>query len=1481
MEIFEKNEIKKENQIVLDNRKDSDNILFVIYLLDEQLKKVVLTKTTPFINFQKFNFGIIDDELFINGESVPLGNVEKDGHQFLILSKYNVKTTFFTHNKSEDLTIGNQAHCAIQTNSKVKLVLHEKHLIIIPNGALIYCDKERITKNCAIPIHDGIKIVTDDFQIEQLNGQWGISSFTTDFVFDYNQVLVQKQKRLYPINFPDYRRSPRLNLEVPTDKFRIDVQEKSQSSKKESLMKMILPPLGMFAMTAFTTVISGRNPIMMLGMGGMSLMTAGFTVSQYFTEKNDRVKVAKTSAETYAKYLVKTVGEINVAYQKEKAVLEFQQPSPIELANKIKKYDARIYERTCQNKDFLNVSLGLSDEPTHLKIETNVDAKDLSEEANHLRGIQDYYQTQRNVPTILELKEQTVGFVGTEEEVSTVLESILFQIAFFHSYQDVNFISLVSEKEYEKRWKSMRFLPHFHSNEFNMRGIIYSNKLRDIVLNSFYQLLNKRKQVLKESGKEVPRFTPHYIFSISDDSYLAGHGINELLAEDMSNLGVTVIWCKENEKLLPETITALIEVRNSTSGRFVTDHGTYIDKPFQPYELPTNLEVSLRKLGNLNHLEVEKNSVPESLSLLEQYEVEKVEELNITERWKEAQPNKSIRALIGWRGKSDYAYWDLHERAHGPHALVGGTTGSGKSEFLTTYLIGLAINFSPEDIGMLIIDWKGGGIANTLERLPHFMGAITNLDGAGTARALASIKAELDKRQREFAKYGVNNINGYMALYKERLTPKLEINYPTTPLPHLILVSDEFAELKANVPEFLDELTSVARIGRSLGVHLILATQKPSGVVNDQIEANSTSKIALKMANVQDSNELLKTPDAAHITNPGRGYLKVGENEVYELFQSGYAGVPYDPEKNSEEVVDERLYKINSLGQQELLYDPKVEVKQGKDTSDFPTQLEAVISEIEAIFENTNYLLPDKPWLPNLPENISTPKATQTGVRTLKVPLGLLDIPSEQAQEEYYFDLEKQNNTTIFASSGYGKSTVLQTLVLNLARVNTPEQVQFNLLDFGNNGLLPLKNLPHVADIVTLEEEEKLEKMLNRIASTLAERKKQFKEVGVASLSQYEAKTKQQLPILINLLDNYDGLSPNDKRKDTIDNLLLQVLRDGASLGIYLISTASRTGAIRMNMMSAIGTKMVLYLNEESELISIMGRDRVLQEAKVGRGQVMLEVPRAIQFYLPVTANNSSDLLEKLEAEVSNLNKNWKGIRPNPIPMVPENLTVEKWNEMIPQKEEKILYLGMNKDSAQIEEFQLFQGYGFGIFVESSKQTKLILPRILSQITSMNCEIETVLIDGTGSLVSQQDKFSIYISPEQLSNQSMDLKKSLEVVFSEENKTRIIVINGLAELKEKLVLKQEEFTRFLDESNECTQFVFLDSVDKVGSSYGGITQLIKENLYYFLFGGDLKKQRFVEGLPLEQTKSVPPRHILHQLKDENFGTIVLPMEESK
>jgi DNA segregation ATPase FtsK/SpoIIIE and related proteins len=1476
MTLFETHEERKIQTFSLDERLHPEEVIFVIFLFNETLDKITLTTTHPYYNTEQYKFGIVNDELLINGSKTGVGKQDIKGQSFFIVSEENAATSYFIRNETKDFVFGKSENSGIQVTDEALLILHNQTVTVKPQGEAVYLNDRLITQTRIVPIEEGLSVLTPSFYLEKRQDQWKITSFSDAITFNRDQLLKVSRTENYPKDFPDYRRSPRLNLEVPEESFKLDSPTKDNAKDKNGLMKLLMPPLGMLAMTGITTVLSGRNPAMMLGMGGMSLMTAEISVSQYVTEKKEKKIETAAQADDYKVYLINEVSRLGTTYEAEKKVLHYQQPTPLELSELVERYDARIYERQRHNKDFLEVSLGLSDQPSNLKVEIGADAKDLSEDAVHLRNLQKRYTIQRNVATPIQLANTTLGFVGTQEVLKDTVQALLFQTAFFHSYQDVNFISLLSKEAYQATWHAWRMLPHFKLSELNMRGLIYNEKSRDVVLNAFYQLLMKRKQTVKEAGKEKPQFSPHYIFTIQDDTYLAGHGLNELLAEDMSALGVTVIWCKEKSVLLPETVSTLIEVPNEQKGRLVNVDSVYVDKVFKPYILPENLEQSLRTLSNLHHLEVEKNAVPESLSLLEQYEVKRVEELEIPKRWQAAQPNKSIKSLIGWRGKSDYAYWDLHERAHGPHALVGGTTGSGKSEFLTTYLIGLAINFSPEDIGMLIIDWKGGGIANTLDKLPHFMGAITNLDGAGTARALASIKAELDKRQREFAKFGVNNINGYMSLYKERLSPKEEIKYPTKPLPHLVLVSDEFAELKSNVPEFLDELTSVARIGRSLGVHLILATQKPSGVVNDQIEANSKSKIALKMAGVQDSNELLKTPDAAHITNPGRGYLKVGENEVYELFQSGYAGVPYDPESSQEEVVDERIYKINALGQHELLYDPGEEVKQGKDTSDLPTQLEEVISEIGKTFDQSQYALPDKPWLPNLGDNLPTPNVEPTGKRTLKVPLGLLDIPSNQTQENYDFNLAKQGNTVIFASSGYGKSTILQTLALNLAKANTPEQVQLNLLDFGNNGLLPLKDLPHVADIVTLEEEEKLQKMLDGIAETLAIRKKQFKDAGVASLEQYEAKNKETLPIIVTLLDNYDGLSPNDKRKDGIDNLLLQVLRDGASLGVYLIFTASQTGAVRMNMTSAIATKMALYLNEESEITTIMGREKVLQEAKVGRGQVMVDVPRAIQFYLPVEGTNSTEILEHLEKEVSTLNENWNGMRPAKIPMVPEELTEEIFESFISVKEENTLYLGLNKATSNIESIELFNGNAIGFFLGNKKQTGFVTHFLEKQFSKFE---DMVIFDMVGNLSTYPS--SIYVGKDMITQDSVSVVDSIRSLRKyRADEKFVVILNGLAQILNKIVLNPEEFYSIVEESNHNIQFVLLDVLTNVGGNYGAVTTAAKENLPYIFFGGDMQKQNFVE-MTQEARKKKIQVYELMCLNDEVISTVVLPRQENE
>lgn len=224
--------------------------------------------------------------------------------------------------------------------------------------------------------------------------------------------------------------------------------------------------------------------------------------------------------------------------------------------------------------------------------------------------------------------------------------------------------------------------------------------------------------------------------------------------------------------------------------------------------------------------------------------------------------------------------------------------------------------------------------------LPHHLGTITNLDGQGSVRALISVKAELSRRQRIFGKYQVNHINGYMKLFKE--------GRASEPIPHLFIISDEFAELKKEQPDFMKELISAARIGRSLGVHLILATQKPSGVVDEQIWSNSRFKLCLKVQEEMDSKEVLRTMDAANITIPGRAYLKVGNNETYELFQAALSKAPYR-EEIGEDAADERVYVVNELGQGELVNE---DLSGGEgDYRLCRTQLEAAVEQIRKIAE--------------------------------------------------------------------------------------------------------------------------------------------------------------------------------------------------------------------------------------------------------------------------------------------------------------------------------------------------------------------------------------------------------------------------------------------------------------------------------------------------------------------------------------------------
>lgn len=941
---------------LIDPSRPCTRILFDLFYFGETFIHQTLTSNKKEVTLNGRHFSLKDTQTFYENL------LTENKNSFLILKHEELQAVMVNQPK-QDIYISSAKDSAIVIETDALITINyqgEKghQLSIYPSKAPVYYNQQLIRKGI-FPFRAGDQVVVDQQIIEMREEQLKIIGLGKQI--QLNPWLLMKEPPLseYPHGFPLFKRSPRIYLEEP--KARIEIQRPLLEviENNHTFTKMIAPLLGIFIFSSIFGSFGARNATISLGMWATSLLTFALTSMGYFWNKKEKKRKSEEQKKIIRQYMIQKTSELHLLQQKQKEALKYMNPSLNQLVLMAKKYHSRIYERRRKDKDFLTIQLGNGEIPISFQIDFSTEKADDWLNEDQITIIRSYEKL-TNAPIALSLKEQTLGLTGTTRLLRIAIQSILFQLAIWHSYREVEFITLLQEKEYKSKWMEWRWLPHhmMNSQSAKLREIVYNQKSQVVVLNVFYKVLTKRKQQLRKAkGKRID-FKPNYVWTILEEKWLLGHELNEFLAEDMSQYGVIVIWGKKIVNQLPETITTLIEYCNEEAAILINQNNQFVNQKFVPDFLPVNsIEQAIRRLANLIHEEVVKNILPESISLLEQYGVQSVDELHIFKRWSNANPNQSLRSLIGWRGKTTKIYWDLHERIHGPHALVGGTTGSGKSEFLTTYLIGLAINFSPEDVGILIIDWKGGGIAYMLEQLPHFMGAVTNLDGGGSTRILTSIKAELTKRQKLFAENDVKNINDYINLYKKQKKLRTA-RIPQQPLPHLFLVVDEFAELKVNVPEFLDELTSVARIGRSLGIHLILATQKPTGVINDQIEANSQSKIALKMASVEDSKELLKTSDAAYVTRPGRGYLKVGESDTYEQFQSGYADVLYTPNK-SFETVDEQLFIINELGQRELLYKSKEE--QRKTVEHLCTQREAVVNKIKKTFETTSFMKPNRP----------------------------------------------------------------------------------------------------------------------------------------------------------------------------------------------------------------------------------------------------------------------------------------------------------------------------------------------------------------------------------------------------------------------------------------------------------------------------------------------------------------------------------------
>lgn len=593
----------------------------------------------------------------------------------------------------------------------------------------------------------------------------------------------------------------------------------------------------------------------------------------------------------YSKYLIEVSQEIKEKYETNAKILNESYPA----ANVCVDYDeksALLWNRNDTHEDFLFTRLGIGDMKFQVNIKIPKKGFQLSEDnlGKKPEAIRENYKLLQNVPLGLDFqKERLVGIVGGigKKGAYEVAKTIITQIVATACYTDVKIIVAYNEhsEAERKEWAFAKWLPHIWADDKKNR---YFATNKSEASDVFYEVANVIRMRSEKKGIDQKDSTvkPQMIMLISDPELLEGELVSKYVLEAKPEYGLTTFFLAERYEDLPNQCETIIQKDDTFCGIYNANNGKKTDVVFDDVNVEKLEEFSRRLSGIEVKVADSSGEMPNSLDFFKMYGVSSLKEFNVLERWKKNRTYESMKALIGKKSATAACYLDIHEKYHGPHGLVAGTTGSGKSETLQTYMLSLAINYSPYDVGFFIIDFKGGGMANLFTDLPHTIGQISNLSGNQVRRAMVSIKSENKRRQRIFTEHGVNNINLYTRLVKNKEA--------TIPIPHLFIIIDEFAELKREEPEFMKELISVAQVGRSLGVHLILATQKPSGTVDDNIWSNTKFRLCLRVADKTDSNDMLHKPDAAYITQAGRGYLQVGNDEIYELFQSGWSGATYD-----------------------------------------------------------------------------------------------------------------------------------------------------------------------------------------------------------------------------------------------------------------------------------------------------------------------------------------------------------------------------------------------------------------------------------------------------------------------------------------------------------------------------------------------------------------------------------------------------------
>lgn len=1333
----------------------------------------------------------------------------------------------------QEITIGKSLNCDIIYNNS--LINDKQAKIFYSNGKLML---ENYDTNYGIflndtPVSNKVKLLFNGDIIFIMGLRIvviGNNFFITNPFnrVSYNQrkfELVKKQQKVVePTGTPEedvklfsekdfFARAPRITSGIEREKIKIEALPQKQEKDEKPLIYTIGPSLamGLVMLISMSSAISGvsNGTASVKSTVTSALMTVAMLISMILFpilnnkyEKRKKKKKEETRQKKYKEYINKKINQIDDVMIKQKNILFDKYLSAEECAQIILNKDSRLWERKTEDEDFLTIRVGLGDLPIEADIE--YPNKEFSMEDDNLmeliNSVAKKSKVIKNVPITASLASKNIAAAIIENDERTTekfAQNLIMQLVALHSYADLKLVFLL-KKEKNVRWEHMKTLPHIWDEQKEIR--FWADEYDDMKDISRYleiELNNRRKY---EDKFDYRSFAPYYLIITDDYKTIENLKIVTEILNAKRNLGFGLFCITDNMLHLPNECQLFININGHNGSLFENQITATTKKEFY---FDTSFTFFFENIGQrLSNIPIRVNtaskfSLPETYTFLEMYDAGRIEQLNILQRWMTNDSTKSLQAPIGIDTNGMQIVLDIHEKAHGPHGLIAGSTGSGKSEFIITYILSLAVNYHPNDVSMILIDYKGGGLAGAFQKgnvkLPHIVGTITNIDKVGLQRSLVSIQSELRRRQIKFNQAREKTDEGTIDIYKYQKL--FHDGVVKEPIPHLLIICDEFAELKQQQPDFMDELISVARIGRSLGVHLILATQKPAGVVNDQIRSNSKFGICLKVQDRQDSMDVIKRPDAAELKRAGQFYIQVGNNEYFALGQSAWAGASYEPSDIIKKNVDNSMKFVSNIGSVIKKIDDTKRAPVKKDGE----QLTNIVKYIYELGKNENIHL--KPlWLENIPEIIMLDKTKEKYKIEKKenevIPvIGEYDDPYNQRQGPVELDFKKQGNIIVYGNAESGKETLISTMVYDIITTYTVREAQMYLLDFGSEALKIFKDAPHVGDVVLSTDAEKINRLFEMIQREMKRRTEVLSNYG-GDIKLYIKDTGIPMPQIIVVINNYEGFVENYGEK--YDDILLTLCREGIKYGIIFVLTASAYNSVRYRLSQNFRQKIALQLNNEDDFLNIIEGVNKKRPAHVfGRGLIK---------YSDVYEFQTARICEPerwnsfVKDEIKKLNSKYTE-RAVSIPVLPNQIKVEDVRELVTQLDK--LPIGIYKASLGLATYDFKNNL---VNIISAKNVDVVAEYITHLYEEFNLleDVEVTVFDSEG--IVQETRKNLKLDYQ---NYSLKIQNNLK-----KNKHNICIIIGIDKFLTNIGTSILPDLKKAEELKNYT-FIVVDSVFKL------------------------------------------------------------------